>query len=140
MQGLRTQRVVLRSAARTSTTSTSAQTSGQAGNLKANGPFVDYDAQSVRLYLNVTVISGAGITLQLRAYDKASNATFVLLNNASAITTTGLYLFELGPNVANSSGNRIAALSVYLPVQWDVNIVHADGASITYSLSVETTS
>jgi len=98
----------------------------------------------VRLYLNVTAGSGTGgLTLQLRGYDKASldaasPTAYVIFADSAAITATGQYVFEIGPALAASDSHRRGALSSYLPVVYDVNIVHGDGSSYTYSLSSET--
>lgn len=124
---LRAQRVLLESAARTSTT-TASQIS-------------DATHTSVRLYLNVTAGSGTGgLTLKLRGYDKASGNAAVIFQDASAITATGLYVFEIAPSIAASDSHRRAALQAYLPVVWDVQVAHGDSSSYTYSLSAETTS
>lgn len=137
---IRTQRTLLRSAARTTATATSAALTGSPqGNATAVGPHFDYEAQTLRAYLNVTVASGTGgLTLQLRGYDKASGASYVLAATAG-ITATGLYLLEIAPALVAGSGNR-ATFNGYLPVQWDLNVAVGDASSYTYSLSVETTS
>lgn len=140
MTGARTQRVLLRSAIRTATTATSSQLQAVQGNSVAIGPYIEYDAQSARFYLNVSAVSGTGgLTLQIRAYDRASGNSIVLTSNATAITAAGLYCFDVGSLVGGATGNRLVAFQGYLPVQYDVNIVHADGSSYTYSLSMETT-
>lgn len=124
---IRCQRSLLESAARTAS---------------ATGPQLsDPAAQSARLYLNVTAASGTGgLTLQLRGYDKVSGTAAVIFADASAITATGLYVFEIGPAVGAADTHRRAVLSAFLPVVWDAKVVAGDGSSYTYSLSSELTS
>lgn len=101
----------------------------------------DRHANTARLYLSVTSASGTGgLTLQLRGYDKESGSAAVIFADASGITATGLYVFEIGPAVAASDSHRRAVLNAFLPVVWDVNVVHGDSSNYTYSLSAETSS
>jgi hypothetical protein len=93
-----------------------------------------------RFYLNVTAVSGTGgLTFHLRAYDPASGSTITLASDGSAITATGLYVFEIWPSgTTTAAGNRRLALQLMLPLNYDVNITVGDSSSYTYSLSVET--
>ena len=98
-------------------------------------------AKSVRLYLNVTAASGSGgLTLQLRGYEKITGNPVVLFADSAAITATGMYVFEIAPAVGAADSHRRVVLSAYLPLVWDVNIVHGDASNYTYSLSGEKTS
>lgn len=107
----------------------------------ASSQMQDRNSNTARLYLNVTAASGTGgLTLQLRGYDKESGNAAVIFADGSAITATGLYVFELGPAVAAADSHRRAVLNAFLPVVWDVNINHGDGSNYTYSLSAETSS
>lgn len=124
---LRAQRVLLESAARTATTVTQQQQ--------------DAAMRSVRLYLNVTAASGTGgLTLAIRGRDKASSDAAAIAKDTTAITATGLYVFELAPGIAAADSQRRLALAALLPVVWDVQIAHGDGSNYTYSLSAELTS
>jgi hypothetical protein len=124
MDSVKTQRVLLSSGARTATT--------------ASGQQTDYLLLAVRLYLNVTAASGAGgLQPILRGYDKVSGNAVALSTGGTAITATGLYVYEFGLNVAAAAGNVKEAVSRFLPVQWDVDVVHGDGSSYTYSLSAD---
>lgn len=124
---VRAQRVLLESAARTATTATAQQK--------------DPAMHSVRLYLDVTAASGTGgLTVQIRGYDRVSGAAAAIAKDTAAITAAGLYVFELAPSIAAADTQRRVALAAYLPVEWDVNVVHGDGSSYTYSLSGELTS
>jgi hypothetical protein len=123
---VRTQRVLLRSAARTATTATP-QTE-------------EYTMHGGRAYLAVSAASGTGgLTLQWRGYDKASGNTAIIMLAPTAITGAGIYVYELLAGYSSAvEGDVKHSISRGLPVQWDINIVHGDSSSYTYSLSVET--
>lgn len=141
MIGVRTQRVLLESAARTASAATSNVTTTNLGNVVKLGPAFDYDAITARWYLNVTAASGTGgLTWTLRGYDKASGNFVVIAADSAAVVATGTYSFEIGIAPVAPSGNRRVAVSELLPVQWDVLIAAGDASSYTYSLSMETTS
>ena len=126
----RAQRTLLESAVRTANTSCAQQT--------------DRFSKSARLYLNVTNASGTGgLTLQVRGYDKASAdaQAFVIFADTAAITATGQYTFDFAPGITSLTGDsRRRLFSGLLPINWDVNIVHADGSNYTYTLSADLTS
>lgn len=137
----RTQKLLLRSVARTAATPTSGITNAAAGNTVAIGPMKSYNDHTARFYLDVTAVSGTGgLTFQLRGHDRFTGKYSVLFADASAITATGTYVFEFGPSVAAASTGRRGVLDIYLPVEWDVNIAVGDASSYTYTLSVELTS
>jgi hypothetical protein len=122
----RTQRILLRSATRNATTATP-QTE-------------EYTMLGARAYLNVSAASGSGgLTLQWRGYDRASGNTAIILLAPVAITGAGIYVYELLAGYSSAiEGDVKHSVSRGLPVQWDINIVHGDSSSYTYSLSVET--
>lgn len=120
---LKTQRVLLESAARTATTVCAQQ--------------FDPYCSAVRLYLNVTVASGTGgLQPILRGYDKFGNVV-ALSTGGTAITATGTYCYEFGIAIATASGNVKEAVSRFLPVRWDIQTVHGDSSSYTYTLACE---
>lgn len=124
---IRAQRVLLSTAVRSATTVSPQQN--------------DRSSKTLRVYFNVQVVSGTGgLTLQLLGYDKETGSSVVLFQDASGITATGIYLFEIAPAIAAGGSNRRGLLEAYLPVVWAINIVHGDGSNYTYSVSAETTS
>lgn len=124
MSDLKVQRTLLASAARTASTASAQQN--------------DASQQYIRLYLNVTVASGAGgLQPQIRGYDKVSGSAVAISVGGAAIIATGLYVYELMPSPNVAAGAVKESLGRTLPCQWDVNVVHGDGSSYTYSLSCE---
>lgn len=113
---------LLSSAARTSTTTATAQTANQ--------------FPGVLLILDVSTASGTGgLTLTIRGYDPISDNTFDLLVDSTAITATGTFAFliQTGSGAA-AEGVRVSE-QFTLPAKWDVSIAHGDGSSYTYSLA-----
>jgi len=95
-------------------------------------------ATVLRLYLNVTVASGTGgLQPQIRGYDPISGNAVALSTGGTAITATGTFVYEMGLAEATAVGNVKECLSRPLPIIWDVNVVHGDGSSYTYSLAAE---
>jgi hypothetical protein len=121
---VRTQRVLLEPAARTATTACVQQ--------------VDKHHRSVRVYLNVTAASGTGgLKVLIRGYDKFGNPAALTGGGLTAITATGIYVYELMPYAGESVGAVQETQGRLLPVQWDVQVTHADGSSYTYSLCAD---
>ena len=124
MDSIKTQRVLLASGARTATAATAKQT--------------DYTLLALRLYLNVTVASGAGgLQPIVRGYDKVSGSPIALSTGGTAIVATGLYVYEFALNAAAAAGNVKEAVSRFLPTVWDVSVTHGDASGYTYSLSAD---
>ena len=118
------QRSLLVSAARTASTACLLQ--------------ADAVQQFVRLYLNVTAASGTGgLQPQIRGYDKISGAAVAISTGGVAVIATGLYVYEFVQSANVAAGAVKESLSRFLPVQWDVQVVHGDASSYTYSLSCE---
>jgi len=92
--------------------------------------------KALHLVLDVTAASGTGgLTLHVQQVDRDTGKTVDLLVDGSAITATGTYGFQLALS-EGAAGNGIrAAASRMLPSDWQVQIVHGDGSSYTYSLS-----
>jgi hypothetical protein len=95
--------------------------------------------QYCRLYLNVTAAGGGvGITVVIRGYDMISGLPVAITPAGAAITATaGLYVYELVPSANVAAGAVMWSLGRILPVSWDVQVIHGDGANWTYSLSCE---
>jgi hypothetical protein len=122
--GIKTQRILLASAARTSTTACAKQ--------------ADKVEQYARVYLDVTAASGTGgLTPQFRGYDRVSGNAVLLSTGGTAITATGTYCYEMMQNAATAAGNVKETVGRLLPCQWDFQITHGDSSSYTYSVSVE---
>jgi len=122
---VKTQRVLLTSAARTATTACALQT--------------DKSQQALRVYLNITAASGTGgLKVLIRGYDKVSgNAAQLNGGGAAAIVATGTYVYEMMPSAGTAVGGVLETVSRLLPVQWDVQVTHGDASSYTYSVSCD---
>jgi hypothetical protein len=120
---LKTRRPLLGSAARTASTATSRQK--------------DPSGQKLRLYLHVTTASGTGgLQPQVRAYD-STGAAVAITTGGTPVTAAGVYVYELALSVGAASGNVKESVARVLPYEWDVQVVHGDGTSYTYSLDAE---
>lgn len=120
----KTSRVLLTSAARTVQTSSLMQT--------------DMAATSLRLFLNVTAVSGSGgLYVVIRAYDKVSGNSVELTSGGDPINQTGCYAYEMGMCPDAPFGNLRDAASRSVPYQWDALVKTLDASSYTYSLSAE---
>jgi hypothetical protein len=121
---IKTQRILLASAARTAAVASAKQ--------------VDAVEQYARVYVNVTAASGAGgLTCQFRGYDRVSGSAVALSTGGAAITATGLYVFEMMPNAQDAAGSVKETVGRMLPYQWDFQITVGDSSSYTYSVSAE---
>lgn len=123
---VKSRRVLLASAARTATTTYAPASK-------------DQFSLGIRFYLNITAASGTGgLKVILRGYDTISNNAVAISTGGTAVTATGLYVWEIYPGVAETVfGNVIERRSTCLPLQWDVQVLAGDGSSYTYSLSGE---
>jgi hypothetical protein len=108
-------RLLLASAARTATT-----TSPVLRNRRHRG---------LQLVLNVTVASGTGgLTLHIQQVDRDTGNAIDLAVDSTTVTATGTYGFQMAPGAGS-------ATPLYLPTDWQVEVVHGDASSYTYSLS-----
>jgi hypothetical protein len=125
MDGLKTARVLLPSAARSENT--------------ASTQVTDVLAQALRFYLDVTDAPGSGgLTVVLRGYDRVSGNSVELTQGGAPVTAVGTYAYEITPYPSSDAfGNVMEAVSRAVPYQWDAVVKHADEASYSYSLSVE---
>jgi hypothetical protein len=124
MSAIKTQRILLASAARTATVASPQQK--------------DAVLECCRVYLNVTAASGTGgLTPQFRGYDRVSASAVALSAGGSAITATGLYVYEMMPNPRTAFGNVKESVGCFLPYVWDFQITVGDSSSYTYSVSCE---
>jgi hypothetical protein len=88
-----------------------------------------------QVIIDVTAITATpSVTPSIVGFDPVSGKEYTILAGA-AITGTGTTVLTVFPGAtaaANSAANN------YLPDQWRVKMAHADGDSITYSVSVNT--
>jgi hypothetical protein len=122
---IKTSRILLPSATRSASTATLAQ--------------VDTDAAALRLYLDVSAVSGTGGLLPIvRGYDRISgNCVELTTGGGLPVTQVGTYAFEMTYYPSDAFGNIREAVSRAVPYHWDVIVKHADGSNYTYSLSTE---
>ena len=123
---LRVSGTALASAARTVSTITTDISSGE--------------YRGLILYLNVTAASGTGgLTPRLIAKDPLSGVTSVSAAASTAATTTGLRVYHFGPGVGALAGAGVGwgAAGVMLSANFQLQVLHGDASSYTYSLSYE---
>jgi hypothetical protein len=113
-----TREVVLASAARTATSTTTLETKG------ALGCFV---------YVDVTVDpAAASVVANIDGYDSFADEAWTILDGG-AMAAVGFFKYWIYPGAtvtANVSANA------WLPDKIQINMVHADADSITYSVHV----
>lgn len=97
-------------------------------------------ARGLIVYLNVTAASGTGgLTPRLVAKDPVSGVTSVSAAVSSAATATGLRVYHFAPGVGTLAGMGIGwgAASVQISKTFQLQVLHGDASSYTYSLSYE---
>lgn len=112
--------VVLSSAARTSTTASTDQ--------------FNINWRGGHLYVNVSATGGGSITPVLQGKDNTGGAYYDFYTAPTALTSTGLAVYEIYPGVGAAAGGITGAYSRVLPRNWRVNVTHNNGSSITYSV------
>jgi hypothetical protein len=92
----------------------------------------DNSSRGVQLIVNVTSIQGGtpSVVPHIQVFDPGS-ATFVDVLIGAAITAVGTYFFRIHP-LLGPVPNLVA--QDILPYKWAVQMVHADGQAITYSI------
>ncbi len=114
-----TEETVLTSAARTATTN--------------SADFINHNAKGIKVVIDVSAIAATpSITVDIQGKDPISGNYYSLGLVSAAITTVSTNVIEVFPGiseVANQSLSRI------LPRTYRVVVTHADGDSITYSVS-----
>lgn len=91
----------------------------------------NYNHRGVALTIDVTAIGAApSITVAVQAKDPLSGKYVTLLTSAAivAVSTVRLRVYPGLANVANLAADDL------LPRTWRVNVTHANGDSITYSI------
>lgn len=99
----------------------------------------NYNAKGILLFLNITAASGSGgLQVYVQAKDPVSGSYVYLTGVPTAITATGLYVYELGRGVGSTalSGNQQVNKrnEGQIPRIWRGVVNHGDGSSYTYSL------
>ena len=92
------------------------------------------------VYLHVTAASGTGgLTARLIAKDPLSGVTTVSAAASTAATAAGLRAFHFGPGVGALAGTGIGwgAAGVLLSGTFQLQVLHGDASSYTYSVSYE---
>lgn len=90
--------------------------------------------------LSVTALSSTpSITLRILWKDPISGVYGFLNATPTAVTATGLYLYQLGPGCVSSGGSIVQTTAAVLPRTWAVYVEHADSDSITYSVAANIT-
>jgi hypothetical protein len=96
----------------------------------------------ILVFLRITVSGGTGVKVLIRGYapDDPQFAQPAVLNaGGTNAATAGIYLYLLYPGVTlPATGTNVQDVtSGFLPSNFDLNIVHSDGASYTYGVSYE---
>jgi hypothetical protein len=110
--------------------SSGAQTTAQQSASQTN-----YNGGRVIVFLNVTAASGTGgLQLTIQGKDPTSGNWVNLTTLPTAVTATGMYVYELAPGDGAASGGVTQRTAGYLPRTWRVNIAVGDSSSYTYSV------
>jgi hypothetical protein len=116
----------LSSAARTATTIT--------GDINCAG------FKGIIVYLNVTAASGTGgLTARLFGVEPTTSAIATSAAASTAATTVGTRIFHFGPGVGTVNGATVAwgAAAVCLGSRFQIQVLHGDASSYTYSVTYE---
>jgi hypothetical protein len=118
---------VLASAARTATTTTA--------NLRGNG------FEKLLIHINVTAASGTGgLTLRVVAVDPITGASSGYCALTGAMTAIGHRTLAIGPGFGAVSGASVVsagAIGLPLPDTFQIQVLHGDASSYTYSVAIE---
>lgn len=94
--------------------------------------------RGLQLILRVSAASGTGgLTVKIRATDLISGEAVELLADAAPIIATGTFAFVLHPDRGAAAHGVRIAVAGQIPRDWDVQVVHGDASSYTYSVSGE---
>jgi hypothetical protein len=96
--------------------------SAQVAGTTTYGPFYN-PKRALRIAINIGTITAGSLTVTLLGYDNSSGAAWTVLASA-ALSSAGLTLIEVGPNVA-ASANVIA--QDYAPAFYQIKAVIATG-------------
>lgn len=97
------------------------------------------DRTRMIVYLNVSAASGTGgLQVRILGVDSVSGNTFPLNAAPTAVTSTGQYAYVIGPGVTSYGGSvsATAITATAIPSTFQIQIVHGDSSSYTYSVSL----
>ncbi|MCX6587084.1 MAG: hypothetical protein NTX13_10965 [Acidobacteria bacterium] len=116
--------VLLASAARTAST--------------ASPQFSQSGYKGIRIWLTVTVASGTGgLRVLLRMKNPIDGAMQEINAGGTNVTTTVTRIYDFYPNIGAAAGFVQESLGRQLGQQFDIQVVHADASSYTYSVQAE---
>lgn len=95
---------------------------------------LNFVATGLHVILNVTVGAALSLTLGVEAKDPASGTYYQLNANPTAVTTTGVTIYELFPGVGAATGLVTQRTSATLPKTWRIKVTHGNANSATYSV------
>lgn len=99
----------------------------------ADAVFVNYGYLGVMIVIDVTAVTATpSVVFNIEGVDSLSGKVWTLLASA-AITGTGTTVLEVHPGITASTNVRAKGA---VPRNWQINPVHADADSITYSVAV----
>ena len=114
---------ILTSSARTSTTNSTDQ--------------VNYNWRGLQLFLNISAQSGGSVQLSLQVKDSISSNYMTVWTAAAPQTTVGTYVYMLYPGALDlASFTEVVQLALAART-FRVVATHANGSSITYSVSAD---
>jgi hypothetical protein len=100
----------------------------------------NYNARGIQVILNVTAASGTGgLTVNIRGKDPVSGNYYILHAAPTAVTATGLKVYELYPGIGAAAGDLTARASAILPRSFNLQVAVGDASSYTYSLGWQLT-
>lgn len=104
---------------------TSTQNSADISNIGCRG---------VQAILNVTAGTTLSLVLTIQAKDPVSGSYYKLNADPSAVTGTGLTVYELFPGIGATSGGVTQRTSASLPRTFRITVTHGNANSATYSV------
>lgn len=98
-----------------------------------NSPDLDNEtAQNLHLVINVTaIVTAPSVTFAIQGKDPLTGVYYPILTSA-AVTAVGTTVLRVGPGLTVAANLSAAD---FIPNAWRVAATHANGNSITYSVS-----
>lgn len=98
---------------------------------------INYNARGVQLIVNLTAFTtAASIVVNIEGKGALGNY-YALTAAPTAITATGVYVYEVYPGVGAASGGVTARTSGVVPRVFRANITHNNGNSHTYAVTYQ---
>lgn len=98
--------------------------------------FTNYNHRGVIVTLDVTASADTpSITLQIEHKDLGGSKYEILLLTTAAVTGAGVHTYIVYPGIGAASDDVVQVAGFPLGRIWRVTVTHADGDSITYSVS-----